>query len=666
MLVDLARLEVTAHRDHLDEMLSVLQELRVAEVVRVQPPGGARRDSAPEPDDISDRLSALLALVPAVTSAPAVASSEVAQAPQVQPVATEGASAPADATDEIQALLADLEARTTAVLEHIEALRSEAETLPQHITLLESLQPLVPELGQLDDRELAHLGLASIAVVLEDPQGTVVEVLRQALTERLGPTHLLVTSPTDEDGRVSCMLVLRRHRLAEVRALLGEELIGEVGVPEAYAGRSLRSTVAAMHERLAALPAARQAADQELAHLLDPVVTRLRDLKWEVAAQRERTSAALAATTSERTFTLALWVPVDEVDALVRRLDADLVSRVEIRQVPGSSALARDGSPPAAGADIEPPMLLRNRKSWRPYQELVGLLSWPAPRTLDPTGLMALVMPMLFGMMVGDVGYGLGLLGIAWLIRRRVSMEIAQQAASVLAMCALWAIGLGLLFGEFLGSIGHHLGMPALWFYRGGPANLTTLLLLSVGVGGAHVSIALILGVWTAYRRHQRALVGERIGNLLILAGLFAIAAVAAGALPRGALTPAAAGIIVGLIVASVSQGLLGLLLGPLAAIGVIGNVLSYLRLAAVGLASVYLASVANELAGQGPLLLGIVVAAFFHALNLALAAFSPMVQSLRLHYVEFFGQFHDGGGHLFTPLGSDLPSAPLPSTPSS
>ena len=49
---------------------------------------------------------------------------------------------------------------------------------------------------------------------------------------------------------------------------------------------------------------------------------------------------------------------------------------------------------------------------------------------------------------------------------------------------------------------------------------------------------------------------------------------------------------------------------------------------------------------------MGIVVAAFFHALNLALASFSPMIQALRLHYVEFFGTFLVGGGRAFTPFG--------------
>ena len=49
---------------------------------------------------------------------------------------------------------------------------------------------------------------------------------------------------------------------------------------------------------------------------------------------------------------------------------------------------------------------------------------------------------------------------------------------------------------------------------------------------------------------------------------------------------------------------------------------------------------------------MGVLVAAFFHSLNLALAAFSPMIQALRLHYVEFFGAFLVGGGRAFSPFG--------------
>lgn len=93
--------------------------------------------------------------------------------------------------------------------------------------------------------------------------------------------------------------------------------------------------------------------------------------------------------------------------------------------------------------------------------------------------------------------------------------------------------------------------------------------------------------------------------------------------------------------------------MAPVEMLGVVGNVLSYLRLAAIGLSSVYLALVGNELAGLvGNLWLGVVIASLFHALNLALAAFSPTIHALRLHYVEFFSKFYEEGGVPFRPFG--------------
>ena len=61
---------------------------------------------------------------------------------------------------------------------------------------------------------------------------------------------------------------------------------------------------------------------------------------------------------------------------------------------------------------------------------------------------------------------------------------------------------------------------------------------------------------------------------------------------------------------------------------------------------------VANKLAGIfGNIIIGVIVAGLFHALNLALGILSPTIQSLRLHYVEFFGKFFQGGGVEFKPF---------------
>jgi V/A-type H+-transporting ATPase subunit I len=139
---------------------------------------------------------------------------------------------------------------------------------------------------------------------------------------------------------------------------------------------------------------------------------------------------------------------------------------------------------------------------------------------------------------------------------------------------------------------------------------------------------------------------------LVALAAIFLLVAVLADYLPDSFFTPAIALLVVGVVILSYSLGKLGLLLGPLELLGTVGNILSYLRIAAIGLSSVYLAQVANELAGLvGNLLVGLIIAALFHALNLVLGTFSPTIQSLRLHYVEFFGKFYKGGGQPFRPF---------------
>ena len=111
---------------------------------------------------------------------------------------------------------------------------------------------------------------------------------------------------------------------------------------------------------------------------------------------------------------------------------------------------------------------------------------------------------------------------------------------------------------------------------------------------------------------------------------------------------------IVALAILMVLGGGMGVVMAPLELIGLVGNILSYLRIAALGVASVYLARVANELGASAPLVLGFLVATLFHALNLALGAFSPTVQALRLHYVEFFSKFYDEeSGDAFRPFGA-------------
>jgi V/A-type H+-transporting ATPase subunit I len=297
---------------------------------------------------------------------------------------------------------------------------------------------------------------------------------------------------------------------------------------------------------------------------------------------------------------------------------------------------------------------MRNRAQVRPFEFLVRLLDLPRAGTLDPTMLMALFLPLMVGVMVGDIVYGTFLLGLSLYARYRFAARstVVRDLTRVFVAGSLWAIVFGFLFGEALGDLGHRVGLPALWFYRGGRDGVQPLLLFALAIGAAHVVLGLALGIWRSAVERRGGELLQRSGTVLALGGVFGLAGLAADRLPDGSLIPAAAAIVVGVVLLVAPSGAIGLMMGPLALIGALGNVLSYLRLAAVGLASAYLALVANRLGSLGPIWLGVFVAALFHALNVALGAFSPMIQALRLHYVEFFSKFYEGGGKPFRPFG--------------
>ena len=632
MLVRMTRLRIVGRRERADETLRALHRLgrvqldRAPEIARLgvepMPRDPLHDDRANELRLLLARLDGLLALAPGRTLAP--------DDDEADPSA-------------IRASLDAVAPRVVSLATELDALRAEQAALPRYLDSLRTLVPLAPELASLDDKQLRMLGLETVALLLDGRDMAIVDALRTELADSLGGRFTLVGGRVDADS-IGCILVVGVRDAAVVHALLGREHVLHVPLPSGYESRSLFTAVQQMQERLDDLPDAVSAAEARLGdEAAGHAAAWARD-RLAAAAQLERLEALELLGVTRSSFVLVCWVPREQVAGVREALGRELGPELLVEELPVRRGDARE------------PVLLRNAAPVRPFEGLVGFLSLPSPGSLDPSALMALFLPLLLGVMVGDVGYGIGMLAIACVLRRKLD-GLGRDIGSVLLVGALWSIVFGVLFGEFLGSIGRELGMPALWFYRGGPEALEPLLLFAIALGGAHIGLGLLLGIWHAVRMRAPRTALDRGGTLTVLGALFALGGVATGALPQGAVTPAVAAAICGTVLVLSLHGPLGLLIGPIELLGRIGNVLSYLRIAAIGVASVYLANVANELYAAAPLALGVTVAAFFHALNLALAAFSPTIQALRLHYVEFFSQFHEGGGHAFRPFGRNLPT---------
>ncbi len=527
-------------------------------------------------------------------------------------------------------------------MSRLSALRDEQLELPGFLEPLRRLLPLVPELADLDDEELGALRLDTVALVLNTEDEQLVLALREQLAEELGARFELVWTRVGAGG-VGCLAVFPQHERRAVHALLGHVQVRQAELPESFQRLSLRAAVEAMQRRLAALPELIAGVEREREAELRPQGARLGVLRAAIADELERLDALDRFTATKRTFVAECWVPRRGLARLRREVEARL----------GNAVLVEDLA--TSPSDPQAPLLMRNVRAARPFEPLVGFLELPRAGSVDPTPLMAFFLPLMLGAMVGDVGYGIALGALALVARRRFARRAPALAGLTwIALAgAAWTIVFGALYGEFLGDLGERLiGDWAVWQYRPAPETLEPLLLLSVAIGAAHVVLGVALGAWQAARFGERRTLFDKLGTLLALGGLFGVAGWAADHLPAAAITPSIAVTIVGLVLVMSLHGALGIITGALEFVGAIGNILSYLRLAAVGLASAHLAAVANELGTVGPIWMGVLVAAFFHSLNLVLAAFSPTIQALRLHYVEFFGAFLVGGGRAFSPFG--------------
>jgi V/A-type H+-transporting ATPase subunit I len=301
------------------------------------------------------------------------------------------------------------------------------------------------------------------------------------------------------------------------------------------------------------------------------------------------------------------------------------------------------------------PVVLRNPGWVRPFELLLSLLPPPRYGSIDPTPFLAGFFPLFFGLMLGDVGYGAIALALALLARAKGwGGEMGRQVVAVATASSVSAIVFGLLFGEVFGELGDVIGLHPILMHR--KQAVLAFLGLTLALGGIHVVLGIGLGLWTALRR------GEREKALARLATLAVMLAVVLGLLARRHYLPSAlgTGALVALAPLLVLLVVLEGILAPLEIMKTFGNVLSYARLMALGMASVMLADVANQMASIfTTALIGITLAVLLHAVNFVMGCFSPVIQALRLHYVEFFDKFYEPGGELFVPFGLGGTSVP-------
>jgi len=290
------------------------------------------------------------------------------------------------------------------------------------------------------------------------------------------------------------------------------------------------------------------------------------------------------------------------------------------------------------------PTKFKNNKLVQPFESLVTFLSVPKSNELDPSLIFALFLPMFFGFVMGDFGYSLIVLLVAYFARSKFKKNsFGQNLLTILCYSATWGIFFGIIFGEGFGFDFEFeiLGIAFPIIKR--ITDVIVLFGISLIFGFIHMLLGYTLGAIQTFKMKRMK---DFYVNVIWIAMqiswlLMAIGFVDIGLYLMGILT----------LLILYFNGLMGIL----DITSLFGNIVSYVRLGAVGLSGVIFSMMINMIKpdlSQGFLIiLTTVLFIVFTIFTIILSVYSGLIQSGRLHAVECLSKFFEGGGYFFEPF---------------
>ncbi len=328
-----------------------------------------------------------------------------------------------------------------------------------------------------------------------------------------------------------------------------------------------------------------------------------------------------------------------------------------------------------ATVEDNPPIKLHNNRFARMFEGLTGMYGMPVYDEFDPTPVLSVFFMLFFAMCMGDAGYGLILIlfGIA-VNKKWVKIDMFKNIGSLISFLGGATLVVGLFLGTAFGVSLHDASWVPESFKKlmivGKVGSYDIQMVLALGIGVFHICLAMVIKTACYLRRFGFKESISTCGWTLLIVGVILTLAVSmfTGLSQETTKT---------VIIAIAAVSALGIFIfnkpgrNPLLnigsglwdtynmATGLMGDVLSYIRLYALGLAGGMLGGAFNDLSmmvlGSHPTwqwVAAIVILLFGHVLNLLMSCLGAFVHPLRLTFVEYFkNSGYEGKGLKYNPL---------------